>query len=107
MDNRVRVVLFTGSGRAFSAGDDITGRPLPPGAPLGPAIFPRHREAISTYEGLRVLSQTLNSAVRNLDKLSIAAINGIAIQTGLSLALSCDFRIASKEARLRRATPRG
>ena len=106
MDDRVRVVLFTGSGRAFSAGDDITGRPLPPGAQLVPDIFPGHREAISTYEGLRVLSQTLNSAVRNLDKLSIAAINGIAIQTGLSLALSCDFRIAAKEARLGSATLR-
>jgi len=102
----VRVVLFAGSGRAFSAGDDITGRPLPPGTPLVPDIFPGHREAIGTYEGLRVLSQTLNSAVRNLDKLSIAAINGIAIQTGLSLALSCDFRIAAKEARLGSATLR-
>ncbi|HQW51676.1 MAG TPA: enoyl-CoA hydratase/isomerase family protein [Tepidiformaceae bacterium] len=106
MDDRVRVVLFAGSGRAFSAGDDITGRPLPPGTPLVPDIFPGHREAIGTYEGLRVLSQTLNSAVRNLDKLSIAAINGIAIQTGLSLALSCDFRIAAKEARLGSATLR-
>ncbi len=106
MDDRVRVVVFTGSGRAFSAGDDITGRPLPPGVQLVPDIYPGHREAIGTYEGLRVLSQTLNSAVRNLDKLSIAAINGIAIQTGLSLALACDFRIASKEARLGSATLR-
>jgi len=106
MDDRVRVVLFTGNGRSFSAGDDITGRPLPPGTPLVPDIFPGHREAIGTYEGLRVLSQTLNSAVRNLDKLSIAAINGIAIQTGLSLALSCDFRLASREARLGSATLR-
>ncbi|MGB4863853.1 MAG: enoyl-CoA hydratase-related protein, partial [Tepidiformaceae bacterium] len=37
---------------------------------------------------------------------SIAAVNGIAIQTGMSLALSCDFRIASKEARLGSATLR-
>jgi 2-(1,2-epoxy-1,2-dihydrophenyl)acetyl-CoA isomerase len=44
--------------------------------------------------------------VRNLDKLSIAAINGVAIQTGLSLALSCDFRIASADARLGSATLR-
>src|SRR5690606_19379273 len=95
MDDRVRVVVFTGSGRAFSAGDDITGRPLErEGArALVPDIPGGHHNAIGTYEGLRVLSQTVNSAVRGLDKLSIAAINGIAIQTGLSLALACDFRI--------------
>lgn len=106
MDDRVRVLVFTGQGRAFCAGDDITGRPLPPGQKLMPDIFPGHREAIGTYEGLRVHSQTVNTGIRNLDKISIAAINGIAIQTGLSLALSCDFRIASKEARLGSATLR-
>ena len=30
--------------------------------------------------------------MRNLDKLTIAAINGFAIQTGFSFALACDFR---------------
>jgi 2-(1,2-epoxy-1,2-dihydrophenyl)acetyl-CoA isomerase len=106
MDNRVRVVVFTGSGRAFSAGDDITGRPQPEAPQIMPDIPPGHGEAIGTYEGLRWLSQSLNLTIRNLDKLSIAAINGVAIQTGLSLALSCDFRIASTEARLGSATLR-
>lgn len=107
MDNAVRVVVFIGEGRAFCAGDDISGRPAPEGpSGLVPDIPPGHREPIGTYEGLRVLSQTLNSAVRNLDKICIAAINGIAIQTGLSLALACDFRIASEEARLGSATLR-
>ncbi len=107
MDDRVRVVLFTGQGRAFCAGDDISGRPEEAGATaLVPDIPPGHRNPIGTYEGLRVLSQTANLAIRNLDKLSIAAINGIAIQTGLSLALACDFRIASTEARLGSATLR-
>ena len=44
--------------------------------------------------------------MRNLDKLTIAAVNGVAIQTGLSLALACDFRIASTEAMLGSATLR-
>jgi 2-(1,2-epoxy-1,2-dihydrophenyl)acetyl-CoA isomerase len=108
MDDAVRVVVITGSGRAFSAGDDITGRPLSgTGAKaLMPDIGTGHDTPIGTYEGLRVLSQTLNTAVRNLDKLSIAAVNGVAIQTGLSLALACDFRIASTEARLGSGTLR-
>jgi len=108
MDDHVRVVVITGSGRAFSAGDDITGRPLSgTGAKaLMPDIGTGHDTPIGTYEGLRVLSQTLNSAIRNLDKISIAAVNGAAIQTGLSLALSCDFRIAATDARLGSGTLR-
>src|SRR5262249_29143737 len=59
-----------------------------------------------TYNGLRTISQPVNLAVRHLDKLTIAAINGVAIQTGFSLALACDFRIASSEARMGSATLR-
>ncbi len=107
MDDAVRVVVITGSGRAFSAGDDITGRQVPSeGKSLLPDIPRGHHNAIGTYEGLRVLSQSLNLAIRNLDKITIAAINGVAIQTGLSLALSCDFRVASREARLGSGTLR-
>jgi 2-(1,2-epoxy-1,2-dihydrophenyl)acetyl-CoA isomerase len=108
MDDAVRVVVFTGSGRAFSAGDDISGgsayRERKP--TLVPETHPGHHNAIGTYEGLRILSQPLNTAVRTLDKLTIAAVNGVAIQTGLSLALACDFRIAARSARLGSATLR-
>jgi 2-(1,2-epoxy-1,2-dihydrophenyl)acetyl-CoA isomerase len=108
MDDAVRVVVFTGSGRAFSAGDDITGRPVPSeGAKaLVPEVGGGHQTPLGTYDGLRALSQPLNLAIRNLDKLTIAAINGVAIQTGLSLALACDFRIASSEARMGSGTLR-
>jgi len=108
MDDSVRVVVMTGSGRAFSAGDDISGRPLSgTGATaLVPDVPAGHHNPMGTYDGLRALSQPLNLAVRNLDKLAIAAVNGVAIQTGMSLALSCDFRIASTEARLGSGTLR-
>ncbi|MFQ5380356.1 MAG: enoyl-CoA hydratase/isomerase family protein [Dehalococcoidia bacterium] len=106
MDDSVRVVLLTGTGRAFSAGDDISGRPPPEGTALVPPIGAGHRTPIGTYDGLRAISQALNVAVRNLDKISIAAINGEAVQTGLSLALACDFRIAATTARLRSGTLR-
>ncbi len=108
MDDGVRIVVFIGSGRAFSAGDDITGRPPTNagGVALVPPIGAGHDTPIGTYNGLRAMSQPLNVAIRNLDKISIAAINGVAIQTGFSLALSCDFRIASTEARMGSATLR-
>lgn len=108
MDDTIRVVVFTGSGRAFSAGDDVTGRAVDFGdaQALVPEIPHGHHNPYGTYNGLRALSQPLNLAVRNLDKLSIAAINGVAIQSGFSLALACDFRVASSEARLGSATLR-
>jgi 2-(1,2-epoxy-1,2-dihydrophenyl)acetyl-CoA isomerase len=107
MDDGVRVVVFTGTGRSFSAGDDISGHGAGsrdsakvPTSPAG------HHNAMGTYDGLRAISQTVNRSIRDLDKLSIAAINGFAIQTGFSLALACDFRIASTEAKLGSATLR-
>jgi 2-(1,2-epoxy-1,2-dihydrophenyl)acetyl-CoA isomerase len=107
MDDAVRVVVFTGSGAAFSAGDDISGKPVagdPPGQV--PDILGGHHDGLGTYSGLRYISQPLNSAVRGLNKLTIAAINGVAIQTGFSLALCCDFRIAASSARMGSATLR-
>src|SRR5215831_13550024 len=102
MNNAVRVVVFTGSGRAFSAGDDVTGGYSAQSRPEQvPALPAGHDTPIGTYDALRVISQSLNLAVRNLDKLTVSAI-----QTGLSLALSCDFRIASTEARLGSGTLR-
>jgi 2-(1,2-epoxy-1,2-dihydrophenyl)acetyl-CoA isomerase len=106
MDDRIRVVVFTGSGRAFSAGDDISGKARSAESQLVPEIFRGHHNHMGTYEGLRVISQPLNSAVRGLDKLTVAAINGVAIQTGFSLALASDFRVAARSARLGSATLR-
>lgn len=106
MDDRVRVVVFTGTGRAFCAGDDLTGGYQAAEPELVPSLPGGHGTPIGTYDGLRAISQSLNVAFRNLDKLTVAAINGYAIQTGLSLALACDFRIASSAARLGSATLR-
>ena len=70
------------------------------GDSLMPSIPHGHDNEIGTYEGLRHLSQTLNLAVRNCDKIAIAAVNGLAIQTGMTLALACDFRIVPESAKI-------
>jgi len=108
MDNKVRVLVFTGQGRAFCAGDDLKGYAGTrlEGETLVPDIPHGHDSELGTYNGLRVISQQLNTTLRNLDKLTIAAVNGVAIQTGFSLALSCDFRIMADSARLGSATLR-
>ncbi len=108
MDNAVRVVVFIGTGRGFCAGDNLKGYAGDNSVTgtLVPPIDHGHDSGIGTYNGLRQISQAVNLAIRRLDKLSIAAINGYAIQTGLSLALSCDFKIAASEARLGSATLR-
>lgn len=106
MDDSVRVLVFTGTGRAFCAGDDLAGGYQSAEPALTPPLPGGHGSPIDTYDALRVISQSVNVAIRSLDKLTVAAINGYAIQTGLSLALACDFRIASSEARLGSATLR-
>ncbi|MDY7100088.1 MAG: enoyl-CoA hydratase/isomerase family protein [Actinomycetota bacterium] len=106
LDNDVRVLVFTGTGRSFWAGDDLRSYgDLDIDANM-PPIGVGHDSAIGTYAALRAVSQAVNLAVRSLDKLTIAAVNGYAIQTGFSFALACDFRVAARSARLGSATLR-
>jgi len=83
-DGEVRCVVLTGAGRGFSAGAALTGDP---------------RE----YDVRGALREHYNPAVRalhELDKPVIASIRGIAVGAGAGLALACDLRIASDDARL-------
>ena len=108
MADEVRVVVFWGQ-KHFSSGDDISGQG-PTSSAIKPVLVPRiehgHRNPVSTWSGLRVHSQSLNTAIRGLGKLTVAAMEGYAVQTGFSLALCCDFRIASRTARMGSATLR-
>lgn len=105
MDDTVRVLVFTGEGKAFWAGDNLKSYDRTDGGQV-PPIHGGHHNELGTYNGLRTISQTVNTAVRHLDKLTISAINGFAIQTGFSFALACDFRLAARSAKMGSATLR-
>lgn len=107
MDDRVRVIVFTGSGRGFAAGDDLDAARQRDARPVLVDQLPYDSASpIRTYESLRSCSQLLNQTLRNITKITIAAVHGYTIQSGLSLALCCDFRIAGEGARIGSATLR-
>ena len=89
-DDTVRVLILTGAGRGFHGGDDIK------------EIFlaedrQKHRAERKTalIRGTEKPLQYLNE----LYKPTIAAVNGPAVGAGLSIAVSCDIRIASEDAK--------
>ncbi|MEZ0240145.1 MAG: enoyl-CoA hydratase/isomerase family protein, partial [Chloroflexota bacterium] len=85
-DAAVRVVILTGSGRAFCAGQDLRERLEPDAAPLGVEV--------------RELYNPIIQAMRGLPKPIVGAINGVAAGAGASLALACDVRIVAERATL-------
>jgi 2-(1,2-epoxy-1,2-dihydrophenyl)acetyl-CoA isomerase len=105
-DDETRVLVLTGAGRAFCAGDYVH-RDYVRERPESVAFIEGgHADAASTYTALKLYSQALNRSLRAIDKPTIAALNGVAIQSGLSLALACDFRLAATTARLGSGTLR-
>ena len=105
-DDETRAVVITGAGRAFCAGDYVHPDYVGEEPSSVPSIAGGHSDAASTYSALKMYSQALNRAARAVDKPMIAAINGPAVQSGLSLALACDLRWASTTARLGSGTLR-
>src|SRR5881396_784372 len=87
-DDAVRVVVLTGSGRAFCSGADVT--EMPPGAGM------RTPEDVGNV--LRNEYMPMLMRLRTMPKPVIAAMNGPAVGIGASFALACDIRIATPEA---------
>ena len=83
-DSNIRCIVITASGKAFSAGQDLS-------------------EAIdSNGPGLKkIVDEHYNPIIRkirNIEKPIIAAVNGVAAGAGASIALACDIVIAKKSA---------
>lgn len=87
-DDSLRVLVITGEGRAFSAGEDVRG--MQGLAEVGTRSFRRAvRNIHNVFDELEAIEVPV-----------IAAINGVAAGGGLELALSCDFRLAAESAKL-------
>jgi len=84
-DPTVRVVIITGEGPAFVAGADIR------------AMLAKDLNEIREFTSF---GQGVMNDIERLDKAVIAVINGYALGGGLELALACDIRLASTEARM-------
>jgi enoyl-CoA hydratase len=84
-DETARVVVLTGTGRAFVGGGDIA-----------------HMAALTPDEGERFVyrGQALLRRLERLPKVTVAAINGFALGGGLEIVLACDLRVAAESAEL-------
>ena len=83
-DKTVRAVYLTGTGKAFSAGQDLgelTGD-NPPGFEV---ILAQHYNPIITR-------------IRNIEKPVVCAVNGVAAGAGANIALACDVVVATQSA---------
>lgn len=91
-DDTARVLIITGEGRGFCAGGDVSG--------ADDAHDDLMKSQLSHAREMRDGMHRVIQALHRLDKPSIAMINGPAVAGGLTLALSCDFRIAADTAKL-------
>lgn len=91
-DPAVRVVVLTGSGRAFCAGLDLrTGLQFDAGdGPVAPSATPTSID----------LSRSPPTVLHAMDKPTICAVNGAAAGYGMDLALGCDLRVMAASAKL-------
>ncbi|HHY22515.1 MAG TPA: 2-(1,2-epoxy-1,2-dihydrophenyl)acetyl-CoA isomerase [Bacilli bacterium] len=81
-DKEVRAIVITGAGRAFCSGQDIEDID----------------DNTDHAEFLRERYNPLIERIAKIEKPVIAAVNGVAAGAGMSLALACDFRLASEKA---------
>ncbi len=80
----VKVLVIQGAGDTFCAGDDIT-------------EMPAWGDADQVMSRARLYQQMANS-LEELDKITIAAVDGFAVGGGLEITMACDFVIATRRA---------
>lgn len=94
-DPQTRFIVLTGAGRGFCAGDDFKEIFFSEDRP------DKNEDArLSRYRSRLGAATPVVMAVLNCTKPTIAAVNGPAVGMGMDLALLCDMRIASDQAKL-------
>lgn len=84
-DDTIRVLVLTGTGRAFSTGADLKDS---------------KGRSQKAYRDYLVHLQEISRQIIRYPKPTIAAVNGFALGSGYELALACDIRIAAEEAKI-------
>jgi 2-(1,2-epoxy-1,2-dihydrophenyl)acetyl-CoA isomerase len=82
-----RVLVLTGAGRGFCAGQDLGDRAVAPGS-----------QGVDLGESLENRYNPLVLTLQNLPMPVIAAVNGVAAGAGANIALACDIVIAARSA---------
>ena len=82
-----RVVVLTGAGRGFCAGQDLNDRAVAPG------------EAVDLGETVQACWNPLIRTLTSLPQPVIARVNGVAAGAGANIALACDIVVAAKSAK--------
>ncbi|MAH83892.1 MAG: enoyl-CoA hydratase [Rhodospirillaceae bacterium TMED8] len=90
-DTSVKVVILTGAGKTFSAGGDIFA--------MRDKTGPSNGRPIDIRNNYRRGIQRIPLAFYNIEVPTIAAVNGAAVGAGCDLAMMCDMRIGSEEAK--------
>jgi 2-(1,2-epoxy-1,2-dihydrophenyl)acetyl-CoA isomerase len=86
-ERHVRVLLITGAGRAFCAGQDLADRQTKPG-----------ENSVDLGDSIEKYYAPLVRTLRALPLPVVAAVNGVAAGAGVNFALACDLVIATKSA---------
>jgi len=97
-DNEMRVLVITGAGRGFCAGADVGGMAGGAERGTGSAVSAEDLRQGLIHSAIRVMPR-----IHKLQKPTIAMVNGPAVGAGFDLALVCDLRIGSENARFMNA----